>query len=74
MATKFKFKLLTGSDPQAQYDAITTKDNMTFYLLSTGIGYLGDTPLFGGGAQNTVVMTSGTLTNPESGKLYVGGA
>ncbi len=71
MATKFKFKLLTGSDPQAQYDAITTKDSMTFYLLSTGIGYLGDTPLFGGGAQNTVVMTSGTLTSPESGKLYV---
>lgn len=71
MATKFKFKLLTGSDPQAQYDAITTKDNMTFYLLSTGIGYLGNTPLFGGGAQNTVVMTSGTLTSPESGKLYV---
>lgn len=71
MATKFKFKLLTGSDPQAQYDAITTKDSMTFYLLNTGIGYLGDTPLFGGGAQNTVVMTSGTLTSPESGKLYV---
>lgn len=71
MATKFKFKLLTGSDPQAQYDAITTKDSMTFYLLSTGIGYLGDTPLFGGGAQNTVVMTSGTLTSPELGKLYV---
>lgn len=71
MATKFKFKLLTGSDPQAQYDAITTKDSMTFYLLSTGIGYLGDTPLFGGGAQNTVVMTSETLTSPESGKLYV---
>ena len=72
MATnKFKFKLLTGSDPQAQYDAITTKDSMTFYLLNTGIGYLGETPLFGGGAQNTVVMTSGTLTNPEAGKLYV---
>jgi hypothetical protein len=71
MATKFKFHLLTGIDPQAQYDAITTKDSMTFYLLSTGIGYLGDTPLFGGGAQNTVVMTSGTLTSPESGKLYV---
>ncbi len=72
MATnKFKFKLLTGSDPQAQYDAITTKDSMTFYLLSTGIGYLGETPLFGGGAKNTVVMTSGILTNPEAGKLYV---
>lgn len=71
MATKFKFHLLTGTDPQAQYDAITTKDSMTFYLLSTGIGYLGSTPLFGGGAQKTVVMTSGTLTNPEAGKLYV---
>lgn len=71
MATKFKFHLLTGTDPQAQYDAITTKDSMTFYLLSTGIGYLGSTPLFGGGAQKTVVMTSGTLTDPEAGKLYV---
>lgn len=71
MATKFKFHLLTGTDPQAQYDAITTKDSMTFYLLNTGIGYLGTTPLFGGGAQKTVVMTSGTLTNPEAGKLYV---
>lgn len=71
MATKFKFHLLTGTDPQAQYDAITTKDSMTFYLLNTGIGYLGTTPLFGGGAQKTVVMTSGTLTDPEAGKLYV---
>lgn len=71
MATKFKFHLLTGTDPQAQYDAITTKDSMTFYLLSTGIGYLGSTPLFGGGAQKTVVMTSGTLTDPGAGKLYV---
>lgn len=71
MATKFKFKLLTGSDPQAQYDAITSKDSLTFYLLGNGVGYLGTTPLFGGGAQNTVVMTSGTLTSPEAGKLYV---
>lgn len=71
MATKFKFHLLTGTDPQAQYDAITTKDSMTFYLLNTGIGYLGTIPLFGGGAQKTVVMTSGTLTDPETGKLYV---
>ena len=71
MATKFKFKLLTGTDPQAQYDAISPKDALTFYLLNTGIGYLGETPLFGGGAQNTVVMTSGELTEPEAGKLYV---
>lgn len=42
----FKFKILTGTDPQAQYDAITTKDSMTFYLLNNGIGYLGETLLF----------------------------
>ena len=71
MSEKFKIRLLTGADPQAQYDAITTKDNLTFYLLNNGIGYLGDTPLFGGEAQNTIVMTSGTLENPEAGKLYV---
>ena len=71
MAEKFKFKLLTGTDPQAQYDAITTKNPMTFYLLGDGVGYLGEVPLFGGGAQQTVVMTSGTLTEPEAGKLYV---
>lgn len=72
MATKFKFHLLTGTDPQAQYDAITTKDSMTFYLLSNGVGYLGDISLFGGDNEsNTVVMTSGTLTTPEEGKLYV---
>jgi len=67
----FKFKLLTGSDPSAQYAAIATKDPETFYLLGNGIGYFGVTPLFGGGTQQTVVMTSGTLTNPVAGKLYV---
>ena len=71
MADKFKISLLTGTDPQAQYDAITTKDMLTFYLLGNGIGYLGDIPLFGGGAQNTVVMASDALTIPEPGKLYV---
>jgi hypothetical protein len=71
MANKFKFRLLNGTDPQAQYDAIGTYDDLTFYLLSTGIGYLGSTPLFGGGAQQTVVMTSGTLEEPVAGKLYV---
>ena len=44
---------------------------MTFYLLSTGVGYLGETPLFGGGANNTVIIQSDTLTEPEAGKLYV---
>lgn len=71
VSKKFKFKLLTGSDPQAQYAAIGVHDALTFYLLGNGIGYLGDTPLFGGSAQNTVVINGGTLTNPEAGKLYV---
>lgn len=71
MADKFKFKLLTGTDPQAQYEAITQKDALTFYLLNNGEGYLGDIALFGGGTQMTVVMTSGELTEPEQGKLYV---
>ena len=70
MANRFKFQLLTGSDPQAQYDAITTKDDLTFYLLNTGVGYLGTVPLFGGGVQSTIVMTSGTLTAPVQDKMY----
>lgn len=58
MASNFKFKLLTSADPQAQYDAITTKDALTFYLLNTGIGYLGTVKLFdatqGGAITNLV--------------------
>lgn len=46
MASRFNFKLLKGADPQAQYNAIETKDSMTFYLLDTGVGYLGETKLF----------------------------
>lgn len=46
MASNFKFRILTGPDPKAQFDAITTKDAMTFYLLNTGIGYLGSVKLF----------------------------
>ena len=42
----FKFRILTGPDPKAQYDAITAKDAMTFYLLNTGIGYLGTVKVF----------------------------
>ncbi len=43
---KFKFQLLTGRDPQGQYEEISTKDPMTFYLLRNGIGYLGNICLF----------------------------
>ncbi len=51
----FKFKLLTSTDPQAQYDAITTKDTMTFYLLNTGVGYLGNVKLFDATADGTAI-------------------
>ena len=55
MVNKFKFKILTGTDPQAQYDAITTKDSMTFYLLKTGVGYLGTTKLFDATNDSTLI-------------------
>lgn len=57
MASNFKFKLLTSADPQAQYDAIATKDAMTFYLLNTGIGYLGTVKLF------DATQSGGAITN-----------
>lgn len=71
MASKFKIQVFNGTDPQVQYDSVVTKDPLTFYLLSTGVGYLGETPLFGGGANNTVLLMSDVLTDPEEGKLYV---
>jgi hypothetical protein len=46
MASNFKIKVLTGANPKAQYDAIATKDAMTFYLLNNGAGYLGNQLLF----------------------------
>lgn len=42
----FNIHLLRGEDPQAQYDAIATKDPDTLYLLQSGKGYLGDFMLF----------------------------
>lgn len=55
MASNFKFKIFNSADPQAQYDAITTKDSMTFYLLSTGIGYLGAVKLFDATQSDNVI-------------------
>lgn len=46
MASKFKFRILNGDNPEMQYDTISVKDDLTFYLLSNGIGYLGNTKLF----------------------------
>lgn len=55
MANIFQFKLLTSVDPQAQYDAIVTKDAYTFYLLKNGVGYLGDIKLFDANGDNELV-------------------
>ena len=65
MANKFKFKILTGTDPQAQYDAIAVKDAMTFYLLKNGVGYLGTTKLFD--ATNDATLVTNML-----GENYTG--
>ena len=48
--SQFKFNLLTGADPDAQYTAVAVKDAYTFYLLKNGKGYLGETALFGDAA------------------------
>ena len=55
MANRFQFKLLTSADPQAQYDAIVTKDDMTFYLLKNGVGYLGSIKLFDANSDSELV-------------------
>lgn len=54
MANKFQFKLLTGIDAQQKYDRIKDQGThpYTFYLLENGVGYLGNTPLFGGDTEN----------------------
>lgn len=44
--SNFKFKIFNGTNPQAQYDAVSVKDPMTFYLLSTGIAYFNGVKLF----------------------------
>ena len=74
MANKFQFKLLTSSNPQAQYDAITTKDAYTFYLLGNGTGYLGDVPLFGiqNDGDKIHIITDNTHTvSVEAGHTYI---
>ena len=71
MANRFQFKLLTGSDPQAQYNAISTKDAYTFYLLKNGIGYLGTTKLFD--ATEDVSGSSGlNIITDMTGEGYTG--
>lgn len=60
MANKFQFKLLTGIDAQQKYDRIKDQGThpYTFYLLENGVGYLGNTPLFGGDTKNILIKNT----------------
>jgi len=76
---RFKFKLFTSPDPDAQYAAVTTKDALTFYLLNNGKGHLGETKLFDAtdsGSNITLVESiasnaTGTTTEAPSTKALV---
>lgn len=71
MARKFQFKILTGTteaECKARYDNEPLTDNhhdpYTFYLFDKGgIGYLGDTPLFGGDASKFNMITGNTVAD-----------
>lgn len=68
MASRFNFKILNGSDPQASYNAIPAKDPMTFYLLSTGVGYMGDIKMFDAASTGTVT----NMITDMTGEGYTG--
>lgn len=71
MARKFQFKILTGAteaECKAKYDNESLTDNhhdpYTFYLFDKGgIGYLGDTPLFGGDTSKFNMITGNTVAD-----------
>lgn len=71
MPNRFQFRILTGNNPVTSYNAIATKDPFTFYLLSNGMGYLGDIPLFNvdTGKRIKIVTTTGALT-VENNSIY----
>lgn len=81
MAERFQFKIITGNTVaacQAKYDALknatpTSKiQPYTFYLFDKGgIGYLGETPLFGGNSLNFRIATANlTGTDLDIGCMY----
>lgn len=65
MGESFKFLLLTSDNPQGQYDSILEKDDMTFYLLKNGVGYLGTQKLFDANADKVIVSQSITEEDPS---------
>ena len=68
MASRFNFKILNGPDPQASYNAISAKDPMTFYLLSTGVGYMGDIKMFDAASTGAV----SNMVTDMTGENYTG--
>ena len=68
MASRFNFKILNGSDPQTQYNSIAEKDPMTFYLLSTGVGYMGTVKMFDAAATGAV----SNMVTDMTGEHYTG--
>ncbi len=68
----FCFEILNGRDPQDQYNSIEKKDPMTFYLLSNGVGYLGEICLFDAtidGSGSKSVVTEITTDNSTDANL-----
>lgn len=69
-ANKFKIQVFNSSDPQAQYDAVTVKDQKTLYLLDMADGtakaYLGYKPLAGGGSNTVMGRLRETVFDAET--------
>ena len=73
MSNYFQMKILTGENCMANYNAIQTKDPLTFYLLQNGKGFLGTTQLFGQEIEDSVHLldTPGDKTSQiQDGKVY----
>lgn len=78
MAERFKFKLLTGANPDQQYAniAATTEgyNAYTFYLLKNGKGYLGSVKLFDASNDASIIQSitgTGDTTSVASTKAIV---
>ena len=73
MSNYFQMKILTGENCMSNYNAIQTKDPLTFYLLQNGKGFLGSTQLFGQEIEDSVHLldTPGDKTSQiQDGKVY----
>jgi hypothetical protein len=74
-AQRFQFRIIPGSskkDCYAKYNGYTTKDPYTFYLFEKGgVGYLGQTLLFGNDAGKfNLLSTNVTTDDLEANNIY----